>query len=520
MTDDGTGVASGTRRRWRKRIFLIVGCGCLLLLGREMMWERPLAIIRLPEGSQFTIHKTTVGKEHSYYKAPWGLTSAEIWANKWLTRVNRQIAVSNRNIVSRTTLPMILFWHTFDWSRQVSEATPFWMILTDERGWRTAGDLTHMHGSSGRLPAGFRPLDLPPCFAVEMPSSSGTLKVDLLNSNKSTLGSSQIFYTVPKDRLQSWSPRQLPAKEQDGNMTVELFRVKAEWPDQEFTNSWPGDALKVDPEYTVTVDGRVSNDWIPYTGGAPLLESVLVVSQAEAYVESNIGVVAPLQHCTISPFNETWRLGLSLICRNPATLASADVVEIPGISFNGKSSTSSDSRIELTETDGDSTLVVKLMGAGRAGSYSYQGPGEAPFPFTLPWKLKHMTKGALEGTFLVAPAGPQSFAAGGTLNNGPVSRPLQSPVKVSLNLTLPRPHFVLSVTGAGDRFPYIIVKDPRGQELDGELHNAQGLLIWLAKRPCDEIDRVNATLLLQVPRLFTFDIAPPAPPPRQRNGKF
>ena len=56
-----------------------------------------------------------------------------------------------------------------------------------------------------------------------------------------------------------------------------------------------------------------------------------------------------------------------------------------------------------------------------------------------------------------------------------------------------------------------------GQELENELYNVQGLLIWMAMFQFTEIDRVDATVLLQNPRYFSFDVVPPAVPPRDSS---
>ena len=159
--------------------------------------------------------------------------------------------------------------------------------------------------------------------------------------------------------------------------------------------------------------------------------------------------------------------------------------------------------------------MARLLGAARAGAFSYEGEGEGNFPMPGPQPIEWWTGNSLKGTFqttLVNPSGGFSYAV--NMTPGIIARAPQLPATVSLKFTAPRPHVLISLTDSGERFPHVIVKDESGRLLEGELFNAQGLLVWLAKEAYDDVEQVDVTLLLQKPRVFTFVVPPPKMPPR------
>ena len=501
----------GLRKRW---ITLLVICVCLVSLGIWLFQESSVAVVKLPDGRTFNIHKTTLGKQHAYHKASTGLTSAEIWVNKWLVRVGREIIASSRNVAFLSTSPTICFWHSFSWSDKESESAPHWIVLTDERGWKVANKLSYMYGQPNPLPAAPGSPVVPRFFTMQMPASSSMIKIELLNSRGHNLGSTQIPYSIPMEQLQNVNLRPLPITSENGNMSVTLVDVKAEWSKPDKARPWFGDILSVNPQYVVTIDGNISEDWIPFSTGVPFLESYSGTQPVVASIESPSGVTAPLDRCTVSPFESVWRLHLSLICRDPSQATSAQVVTFTGISFEGGIA----SNPALTHLPSNSEAKVKFLGAGRAGSYLYEGAGEGGFPILEPLPLADLTGERLEGIFKSAYGIPMAgFNVGFMSPNGATVRPPQQPLAVHLDLTAVRPHLVISVIDSGDRYPYVVVKDQKGQVLQGELYNAQGLLIWLAKFPYTDIETVDAEVLLQTPRYFSFDVMPPAVPPRDSS---
>lgn len=493
----------GLRKRW---IFLIAICGSLMWAWMSLFQERSVAVVTLPDGRTVRIHKTTVGREHSYHKASTGLTSAEIWANKWLARIDRQITPSfARGVQVVSDSPTICFWHSFDWTANKSETTPEWLVLSDQQGWRTAGNLSYLHTQPKPVPTSPGAPIEPQVFSMDMPSSCNELKVELLNAKGRKLGSTVIPYAVPQVLLQTRNPRPFPVVQTVKEMAVTLVGLKADWSHDDEANLWFGDTLSVTPEVEVKIDGQESNEWIPLVGGLPFCEPISELMPAVASVESLTGTIAPLNHCTVSPFESAWKLHLPLICRNAAHATSAHHEVLSSISIDGGIAPLSDA----SEIPIPGNPQVRLIGAGRDGSFVYECTGEAKFQINPEVPLQLLTRNQLQGTFqsTIAPR-PGNVAVAWTS---------LSPMTVSLNLTASRPHLVISVTDMGPRSPYVVVKDQKGQELEGELYNAQGLLIWLAKLPYAEVETVDAEVLLQTPRFFSFDVVPPTVPPRPQN---
>ena len=96
----------------------------------------------------------------------------------------------------------------------------------------------------------------------------------------------------------------------------------------------------------------------------------------------------------------------------------------------------------------------------------------------------------------------------------PVMKQPSYPLTIRLQFNATRPHLAFSWTEARERYPLLIVKDEQGRLLDGDLFNAQGLLIWLARSPLENHSPVDVTLLVQKPRSFEFVTTPPPVPPR------
>ncbi len=501
------------RRRLRKRwIFVAAIFGFLWLAGWLVFRERSLAVLRLPNGQRFTVHKLTYGTDHCYWGTPTPLTAVENWANSWLSRIGRQIDAMNPTGTFRTEVPTLVLWHTFDWKQKDSNSMPHWYVLTDQNGWRTAISTNWLLNTPPSAPAGPGQPVTPQWSSSVLPSPSPFLQFDLLNAQGDRLGGSRLKYEVPLSLIQSWNIQTFPATEKVGNMTVTLNGLHAEWAERDATKPVVDDVIKVTPDFTVTVDGTATTRWQPFTEGAPFLDYPWKpTNPANGTIESVLGTRARFHHCTVSPYDKAWKVYLPLICKNPDDFGAPDRVTIEGVSF--ENGLPSDPNGTAPVKIGGST--VKFLGAGRAGSFEYEGLGEAVYPIPGVQKLEDWSVHRLEGTFQLAqvpdPLGnvPNSFSL------GPGGNRTQYPMTVNLKFTAPRPHFVISLTESGDRFPFVIAKDDNGQEIEGELINVQGLLIWLAKKPCDEIQSVNVTLLLQVPRHFTFVVPPPAVPTRK-----
>ena len=74
----------------RKRWMVVAGIiGFLWLAGWFVFRERSLAVLRLPNGQKFTVHKLTYGTDHRYWGKPTPLTAVEKWANRGGVRNRR-----------------------------------------------------------------------------------------------------------------------------------------------------------------------------------------------------------------------------------------------------------------------------------------------------------------------------------------------------------------------------------------------------------------------------------------------
>ena len=511
---NATPTVSPPRRRLRKRwILLATFLAIPLFAGWMIFREVPLAVMCLPDGRSFTIHKLTYGTEHHYRAAPAALTPAEAWVNQWLERIGRQIVVSHGGGNFSNYTPSVAVWHSFDWSNKTPESTPQWIVLTDSHGWRTS--MSTLHLQNAPPPGIARQPTTPPWAAFALPSPSPELKVELLNAKGDPLASVRLPYDVPKALQQQWTAQSLPVNETDGNMSVTLKGLHADWVKVE----QPGeptvsDALVVTPEYTIAVDGMDSPSWTPMTEGVPFFEN-FGANQIAAAVLLPQGTSAPLTHCTMSPHESLWKLHLPFICRNPDEVTAPDRASLGRIAFNGQPSAVAETPTAVTVGKSD----VRLLGAGRAGSFVYEGAGEANYAMPAQ-PIEYWTGNRLKGTIQVTHAtGNYSVSTVlTTATSGQIVRQAQIPMTIGLKFTSPRPHVVISLDATGDRFPFMIVKDENGRLLEGELFNAQGLLIWLAKNAYDDVQEVDVTLLLQKPRVFTFIVPPPNAPPRPASA--
>ena len=354
---------------------------------------------------------------------------------------------------------------------------------------------------------------MPQWAALELPAPSPELLVELLNAQGEQLASVRLPYDVPNDLQQKWTAQSLPATETDGNVSVTLKALHANWMKGEPGTPTVSDALVVSPEYNVAVDGIDSPSWSLMTEGIPFFENY-DTSQIGAAVLSPHGTSAALTHCTMSPHESLWKLHLPIICRNPDEVLASDRAGLGRIAFNSKPSTVAEAPTVVAVGKSD----ARLLGAGRAGSFVYEGAGEANT--VMPAQpIENWTRNQLKGTFQTTHAtGNYSVSTVSRAMPNQIVRQPQIPMTVGLKFTAPRPHVLVSLDASGDRFPSVIVKDENGRPLEGELFNAQGLLIWLAKVAYDEVHEVDVTLLLQKPRVFTFVVPPPTVPARPNTG--
>ena len=219
-----------------------------------------------------------------------------------------------------------------------------------------------------------------------------------------------------------------------------------------------------------------------------------------------------MARCGVSPYETAWKIHLPVMCHNPEEVAASDRVHLGQIQFATKQPKVDEAR----EATAVGKSMAQLLGAARSGSFNYEGAGEANFPMPTPQPIEWWTGDSLKGTFqsTTVNVGSYSSYSFGSATPGKIIRQPQQPVTVQLKFTAPRPHVLISLTETGERFPYVIVKDESGRLLEGELFNAQGLLVWLAKEAYDDVEQVDVTLLLQKPRVFTFVVPPPKMPPR------
>jgi len=487
--------------------------GFLWLAGWFVFRERSLAVLRLPNGQKFTVHKLTYGTDHRYWGKPTPLTAVEKWANSLLNRIGREIsAESPTGGAFGTGEPNLGLWHTFDWEQKDSDSMPHWYVLTDQNGWRTAISTHWLRDTSHFAATGPGQPVTPHWSTSVLPSPSAFLQLDLLNAQGDRLDGSRLKYDVPLTLIQSWNIQTFPAIERDGNMTVTLKGLHAEWAERDVTKPVIDDMIKVIPDFTVTLAGTETTSWQPFTEGAPLLDYPWKPTYpTSGTIESVLGTRARFPQCTVSPYDKAWKVYLSLICKNPDEVGASDRVIIEGISFENGLPSDPTGAAEVKV----GSSVMKFLGAGRAGSFEYEGAGEALYLMDGVHDFEDWSINGLQGTFQLERVPDHFGNIPTTFSLDPAKKRTQYPMTVSLKFTAPRPHFVISLTESGDRFPLMIVKDDQGHEVEGEVINFEGLLLWLAKKPYDEIQSVNVTLLLQVPRYFTFIVPPPAVPSRK-----
>ena len=114
------------RRRLRKRwIILAALCALAVISGWLILRDEPLAVMKLPDGSSFTIHKLTYGTTHSYHAEPAALTPVELWLNQRLARFGRQL-MQTHSAGSFSNGPgnSVCLWHSCNWSQPANDATP------------------------------------------------------------------------------------------------------------------------------------------------------------------------------------------------------------------------------------------------------------------------------------------------------------------------------------------------------------------------------------------------------------
>ena len=322
--------ASPPRRRLRKRWIVLALFVALPLLGGWLIFrEQPLAVMRLPDGRTFTIHKLTYGIEHDYRPQGAALTPVELWLNQWLARVGRRIEVSYSGGRFNTGgSESVALWHSFDWSKKTPETTPSHVVLTDSHGWRTAFDTTHLQTTLRPVFVPGQPYT-PAWISGSLVSPSPTLQVQLFNAEGKELAATQVPYDVPKSLRQMWTAQSLPVTESDGNISVTLKGLHASWPKSQTDKPTISDMLAITFDYAVTVDGADSPSWSFMAGGVPFFE----MTTAGAAVQSPQGWYSPINYCTVSPYESLWKVHLPLICQNPDEVPAAGRVSLGRTKF-------------------------------------------------------------------------------------------------------------------------------------------------------------------------------------------
>lgn len=505
--NESQGSVSRPRRRRRYRALLLLGIGlCLILLLLAVATrDRSLASVRLPDGRRFTVNKLTYGYEHHYWMKGTPLTSGEIWLNKWLERIGRQITDASSRRRFTTSDAAVGLWHSFDWTQLESESTPHWIVVTDDHGWRTAVSTEHLRTTSLWTTPGSEQPDIRwTTFAI--PMECRQLRLDFIAANGNQLAKTSVPYEIPASLLQHWNVQPLPATEKEGKFSVTLRSLTAERIPFEAGGRDIADLLMVTPDLSISIDGAESSSWGLMNGGVPLLEILERPSVATAGIESRTRAFARLNGCSISPFDSGWKVYLPIVCKDFQDIPDAEQSRFNGVSFEtGLLATPT----TLTELKlGNAT--VKYLGAGQAGTFEYEGAGEATFALPNGPALEVMTGDRLRGTMQVMNDPQWSVSSVIAMPSpGTPGRSPQQPMLINLKFSSERPHIALSLRGSADLYPVVNVTDSSGRRVAGELINAQGLLVWLADAPQETLDNVDVMITLQKPKMFTFVVSPP-----------
>jgi hypothetical protein len=488
--------------RPRKRLLILaVISGFLYFTGWLIFRDRSMAVIRLPDGRRFTIKKLTYGKDHSYEAGAVTLTPIEVWANQLLSRIGREI------------IPK------FSMRKRVETPTSQLGAWLNRDGWRTAINTSPSWNNAA--PTAGPSLD-PTFLNFQLPPESSAIKFELLSSTGSPLGSTTIQCDIPIALPQNWNVDVLPVSETIENMRVTLKGLTADWVKSAETPLDVRDILAVIPEYVVEIDGVESRSWSVMTDGEPLIWYPVDGRLTIASIESRLGTSVPLDQCTVSPHDIPWKVHLPIVCKNPDEVSEGDRITLASISLDDGLQAVPEASIATTI----GRAKIKFLGAGRAGSFIYEGAGESDIDMAMKLPLEMLSRQRLKGTFQSTrnptPASAVSGSPGAvsfTVSGMNTQRP-KYPIAIHLDFTSPRPHIAVSAIDLDGRYPVMIVMDENGNRVDGELVNAGGLLVWVAGPDCSDIQRVNVTLTLQNPRRFAFVVPPPTFPARATPTKM
>lgn len=478
-----------------------------------MFRDQPLAVIKMADGRPFTIHKITHGKHHYYFRDPSKLTPVEKWVNPLISRfISRQIPFSPVFDGFATATPTMAIWHTFDWKLTEPDSTPVRIVVTDAGGWRTEINTSDMRDTEPSKPTLKGERVAPQWISFEIPSESSELKMEFFDSNGECVGAGKISAPVPKSLLQKWELQQFPASSTSDNFRVTLKGLAAKWTS---CNTAPpyafsGDVLDVTPELVVEIDGAESKSWIPMTEGATNFDDRFNGGLNVASIESLCGVMCEMSLCTVSPFTSAWKVRLPFICCRPEEVIESEKIPLTATSFDPDENPldhSTDSFVGQSK--------VRFLGTGREGVYEYKTVGEGRWEMTLNLPVDYLTGNRLQGSFHSARSDRMPGVMTPGIVTGSGSLFPKYPLSIQAALVIPRPFVALSIVNTDDRFPLVIVNDQNGRRLDGDLINLQGLLIWVAKTDCEDVRKIDAFLILQKPRQFTFVVPPPPIPPRE-----
>lgn len=483
---------SSQKRRWPRRLAIVVGV--IGIIAACVEYRNRKRRLELSDGRRMTlVHESWVepGGQHAFP----GPTNNR-FTRAWGELIGKPLGnTGSESMGYERDYRALGLWFRLPGGWKPDDMSRLFPVLTDANGWKHAGLSFHPIGdATSQLVL----LEIP-----SVPRAGEPSRIEVVNREGLVVGS--MNYTMPADSKPhfSWTTSPLPTPVQQAEMRVTLKGLSVGLPlGAEFSNTTTAlhsKLYRLIPDFDVQVNDQPTNEWQPCD------DDWWQVRRHSAPVRNASGERSSIANCSLSPYDEVWRLDLAL-AKKPSALPAEQRVEF-------RCDIPAANRADVLDNEQKIGLAsIKVLGITGSGNtvLTTTGPRFFPGPFAYDWIKTATRKINISWSELPGALPPGGI---GFLSPEPDSYLYENmlrPAKLELTFEQPVPAIVMNVTPWKYEHLSLEVFDDQGRELAGQKSRYLEVALWMPSAPLSpDIKSLTIRATLQEPKRFEFFVAPP-----------
>lgn len=468
--------------RWPKRLAILAGLIAIIAIVIETRARRWRLI--LDDGRTLTL-------VHASWVQPGGNHTLGNPANNRVTRawgelVGKPLTNSSSSVGFDRDYRALGLWFHLPGGWTTTDANSKYPLLTDANGWKHQGIFFHSVGG------GATPQVL--CEIPTVQRANEQCRIDVVTRDGTIVGG--MNYTMPHDTKPFflWTASPLPIISQDGELAVTLKQLTIAHPSSSdstlFTATAFSPSYGIQPEFSVQENGQPSSDW-------QLCDDDWWQSRKRAApVRNTSGERSSLASCTLSPYDDVWRLDLALVKKN-AALPPEQRIE-----FQCKIPSANLSLI-VNEEQKIGTVSVKLLGVAGTGSSSITASGPRFYMGGHSFPLMNTPQRKITVSWQELPGSANAAMAFSppTQGDSNIYDSMLRPSQLSFMFENSVQAIVFNAEPWKSEHLQVEVFDDQGRQIAGQKQRFMEVALWMPQFPLPpEIQTVTIRISFQEPR--------------------